>query len=68
MRVQLKNLGSKEISDGLQVDGLIDFYNKEAMGVLADLCATEYNFSKQEQDDFAVNSYMRSKDALETIV
>lgn len=58
--------GSKEISDGLQVDGLIDFYNKEAMGVLADLCATEYNFSKQEQDDFAVASYEKSKNAWES--
>ena len=55
--------GSKELTDGLQIDGLIDFYNKEAMGVLADLCASEYNFSKQEQDDFAVGSYKRSKDA-----
>lgn len=58
--------GSKEISDGLQVDGLIDFYNKEAMGVLADLCATKYNFSKQEQDDFAVASYEKSKNAWES--
>ena len=58
--------GSKEISDGLQVDGLIDFYNKEAMGVLADLCATEYNFSKKEQDDFAVDSYKKSKKAWES--
>ena len=58
--------GSKEISDGLQVDGLIDFYNKEAMGVLADLCATKYNFSKQEQDDFAVASYKKSKNAWES--
>jgi acetyl-CoA C-acetyltransferase len=58
--------GSKEISDGLQVDGLIDFYNKEAMGVLADLCATEFNFSKQEQDDFAVASYEKSKNAWES--
>jgi acetyl-CoA C-acetyltransferase len=57
--------GSKEITDGLQLDGLIDVYNKQAMGCLADLCASEYNFSKQDQDDFAVESYNRSKNAWE---
>tara|TARA_B110000908_G_scaffold147096_1_gene178520 strand:- start:599 stop:1309 length:711 start_codon:yes stop_codon:yes gene_type:complete len=36
------------------------------MGVLADLCATKYNFSKQEQDDFAVASYEKSKNAWES--
>ena len=58
--------GSKEISDGLQLDGLIDVYNKEAMGCLADLCANEYNLSKKDQDDFAVESYKRSKIAWES--
>ena len=58
--------GSKEISDGLQLDGLIDAYNKEAMGCLADLCANEYNLSKKDQDDFAVESYKRSKIAWES--
>ena len=36
--------GSKELIDGLQVDGLVDFYNKKAMGTLGDLCADKYNF------------------------
>ena len=58
--------GSKEISDGLQLDGLIDVYNNEAMGCLADLCANEYNLSKKDQDDFAVESYKRSKIAWES--
>jgi len=57
--------GSKEVIDGLQLDGLIDVYNKQAMGCLADLCASKYNFSKQDQDDFAVESYSRSKNAWE---
>ena len=57
--------GSKEVIDGLQLDGLIDVYNKQAMGCLADLCASKYNFSKQDQDDFAVESYNRSKNAWE---
>jgi acetyl-CoA C-acetyltransferase len=57
--------GSKEVTDGLQLDGLIDVYNKQAMGSLADLCASEYKLSKQDQDDFAVESYNRSKNAWE---
>ena len=57
--------GSKEVTDGLQLDGLIDVYNKQAMGCLADLCASEYKLSKQDQDDFAVESYNRSKNAWE---
>ena len=57
--------GSKEVIDGLQLDGLIDVYNKQAMGCLADLCASKYNLSKQDQDDFAVESYCRSKNAWE---
>ena len=55
--------GSKELIDGLQVDGLVDFYNKKAMGTLGDLCADKYNFSRKEQDDFAVESYTKSKNA-----
>jgi acetyl-CoA C-acetyltransferase len=57
--------GSKEVIDGLQLDGLIDVYNKQAMGCLADLCASKYNLSKNDQDDFAVESYSRSKNAWE---
>ena len=57
--------GSKEVIDGLQLDGLIDVYNKQAMGCLADLCASKYNLSKPDQDDFAVESYSRSKNAWE---
>ena len=58
--------GSKEIIDGLQLDGLIDVYNKQAMGCLADLCASEFKLSKKDQDDFAVESYKRSKNAWES--
>ena len=58
--------GSKEMTDGLQLDGLIDVYNKQAMGCLADLCASEFKLSKKDQDDFAVNSYKRSKNAWES--
>jgi acetyl-CoA C-acetyltransferase len=41
--------------DGLQKDGLVDAYDNNAMGVCADLCATEYDFSREDQDNYAFN-------------
>ncbi|WP_299781901.1 acetyl-CoA C-acyltransferase [uncultured Formosa sp.] len=58
--------GSINLIDGLQKDGLTDPYNDKAMGVFADACATEYNFSREEQDAYAIQSYSRSADAWET--
>lgn len=55
--------GSFTIEDGMQKDGLVDAYDKVAMGVCADECATEYNFSREEQDAFAIESYKRSAKA-----
>ena len=58
-----KKFGPAQMEDGMQKDGLVDAYNKEAMGVCADACATEYDFSREDQDAFAVQSYKRSADA-----
>ena len=58
--------GSTTLVDGMQKDGLVDAYNQNAMGVCADACATEYNFSREEQDAFAIQSYKRSSIAWET--
>jgi acetyl-CoA C-acetyltransferase len=55
--------GSATFEDGMQKDGLVDAYANNAMGVFADLCATEYDFSREDQDAFAVQSYERSKAA-----
>lgn len=55
--------GPATLEDGMQKDGLVDAYNKNAMGVCADACATEYKFSREDQDAFAVQSYERSKAA-----
>jgi len=44
----------------MQKDGLVDAYQKEAMGVCADLCAVENGFSREDQDKFAIQSYERS--------
>lgn len=55
-----QKFGSTELIDGLQRDGLVDVYNQQAMGVCADLCATEHKVSREEQDEFAIASYQRS--------
>lgn len=55
--------GPTTFVDGMQKDGLIDAYDGNAMGVSADLCATEHNISREAQDNFAVQSYTRSANA-----
>ncbi|WP_348799714.1 acetyl-CoA C-acyltransferase [Flavobacterium adhaerens] len=55
--------GPNTMIDGLQKDGLTDAYDNNAMGVAADLCATEYQISREEQDNFAIQSYSRSAKA-----
>jgi acetyl-CoA C-acetyltransferase len=55
--------GNSEILDGLQYDGLTDVYNHCAMGVCADNTAKEMKISRQDQDNYAINSYKRSASA-----
>lgn len=55
--------GPATMEDGMQKDGLVDAYDKNAMGVCADACATEYNFTREDQDAFAIQSYTRSTEA-----
>ncbi len=55
--------GPATLIDGMQKDGLVDAYDQNAMGVCADACATEYKFSREDQDAFAVQSYKRSAKA-----
>ena len=57
--------GPQSMIDGMQKDGLTDAYDGNAMGVCADACATEYKFSREEQDAFAIESYTRSAAAWE---
>jgi acetyl-CoA C-acetyltransferase len=64
--VHLRNghkFGPKSMEDGMQKDGLIDAYDNNAMGVCADLCASEYKITREEQDDFSIQSYNRSSKA-----
>ena len=56
-------LGEVKMQDGMLTDGLIDIYNKVHMGVFAEKCAVEYQFSREDQDNFAIQSYKRSAEA-----
>ncbi|MDB0006893.1 acetyl-CoA C-acyltransferase [Flavobacteriales bacterium] len=58
-----QKLGDMKLVDGLVKDGLTDVYNKVHMGNCAELCAKEMNFSREQQDAFAVESYNRSAKA-----
>ncbi|QYA26534.1 acetyl-CoA C-acyltransferase [Gramella sp. MT6] len=58
-----KKFGPATLEDGMQKDGLVDAYDHNAMGVCADLCASEHGFSREDQDKFAVQSYERSAKA-----
>ena len=57
--------GPTSMVDGMQRDGLQDAYDNNAMGVSADLCATEYKITREQQDAFAIQSYERSAKAWE---
>jgi acetyl-CoA C-acetyltransferase len=57
--------GPATMVDGMQKDGLTDAYDNNAMGVCADLCAAEYNFTREDQDNFAIQSYERCATAWE---
>ncbi|MEQ8623985.1 MAG: acetyl-CoA C-acyltransferase [Vicingaceae bacterium] len=57
--------GNGTLIDGLTKDGLIDVYNNYPMGNAAELCAKECNISREEQDEFAIESYKRSAKAWE---
>ncbi|WP_445715687.1 acetyl-CoA C-acyltransferase [Flavobacterium sp.] len=66
--VHLRNgvkFGPTSMVDGMQKDGLTDAYDNNAMGVCADLCASEYNITREDQDNFAIQSYERSAAAWE---
>ncbi|MBW8360878.1 MAG: acetyl-CoA C-acyltransferase [Kaistella sp.] len=56
-------LGDVKMQDGMVLDGLTDVYNKVHMGVCAEKCAAKYEISREDQDNFAVESYKRSANA-----
>lgn len=52
--------GNGVLIDGLAKDGLTDVYQQKAMGCFADATASAYNISREEQDEFAINSYKKA--------
>lgn len=56
-------LGDVKMVDGMVKDGLTDVYNSQHMGNCAELCAKENKISREEQDEFAIESYRRSAEA-----
>ena len=57
-------LGHGELTDSLVKDGLWDVYNNFHMGNAGELCAKKYKFTRQELDDFALESYRRAREAI----
>ena len=57
--------GHIQSEDGILKDGLWDVYNNYAMGNAAELCASEFKISREEQDIFAVESYKRALKAFD---
>ncbi len=55
-----KKMGNINLEDGLLKDGLTNVYDGKHMGTCGDLCATEHDFSREDQDAFAIESYKRS--------
>ena len=56
-------LGHGKIIDTMIIDGLWDAYGQTHMGNCAELCAKKYNFSREDQDKFAIDSYRKSQQA-----
>jgi acetyl-CoA C-acetyltransferase len=55
--------GNINMLDGIITDGLTDVYSQTLMGTCAEMCADEYNFTREDQDNFAIESYKRSAKA-----
>lgn len=57
--------GEAPLRDSMQWDGLWDVYSDRPMGNCAEECAKKYNFSREMQDSFSIESYKRSQSASE---
>lgn len=58
-------MGDQNMVDGMLGDGLIDAYDNTHMGNFGELCAAEYKLTREDQDNFAIESYKRSLKAIE---
>jgi acetyl-CoA C-acetyltransferase len=53
-------MGNGELVDSMINDGLWDIYNQLHMGMAGELCSSECDFSRESQDEFAIESYKRA--------
>lgn len=58
-----QKLGHGQLTDGMIKDGLWDVYNDYHMGNAGELCAREMQFTRQDQDSYAIESYRRAQTA-----
>ena len=56
-------LGNGELVDSMIIDGLWDVYNNIHMGSCAESCAKDFSFTREELDEFAINSYKKAQAA-----
>ena len=61
-------LGDGKLVDGMIVDGLWDVYNNKHMGNCAEMCAEKYSISREEQDDYAIDSYKKSQSSIQNSI
>ncbi|TWU76169.1 erg10, acetyl-CoA C-acetyltransferase [Metarhizium rileyi] len=57
--------GDQTLIDGVLKDGLTDAYKKEHMGLQGELCASDNDFSREVQDEYAIKSYQKAQAATE---
>lgn len=57
-------LGNGELKDSIIIDGLWDVYNNIHMGSCAESCARDFSFTREELDNFAIESYKRANEAV----
>eukprot|EP00956_Cyclotella_meneghiniana_P008967 scaffold12308_cov74-Cyclotella_meneghiniana.AAC.5 len=62
------SLGHQQLLDGIIHDGLWDPYDNVHMGNCAEKCATDYGISREDQDRYAVESYTRAREGMESNV
>ncbi|KAL2891510.1 Acetyl-CoA acetyltransferase [Ceratocystis lukuohia] len=55
--------GDQTLVDGILKDGLTDAYQNEHMGLAGELCADEHSLSREQQDEYAINSYKKAQEA-----
>ncbi len=56
-------MGNSQVVDSMVKDGLWDPYNNWHMGTAAELCVKEKNFTREQQDAFAIDSYKKAQHA-----